>query len=304
MDSYADIESRLEQSPEVLRGHCSPDLVSPTLLAPYSIKFRCIKTQNHITSGWYSNNLAHKVKFFDSVNSQKNPVVQIGNFVESASNITILAGGEHHNDHIINNVIHLQKDVLQLLEAHHTKHPSSFLKGPITIGSNVIISYGATILSNVTIGDGAVIGANALVIKDVPPFAIVAGNPARVIRPRFDATTIEELLEIRWWDFNFSTLIKHYPTIQQLTNPNVRKEFKATIDDSFYQPTNQWLVFDTTDIQDDKKVTFAGAEVNGTFIPLEALPPTFRFFMDQLSKPQGSVFYFIKDIFRYSGLTK
>lgn len=74
-------------------------------------------------------------------------------------------------------------------------------KGDIRIGSDVWIGAHATILSGVTIGDGAVVGACAVVAMDVPPYAIVVGNPARLTRYRFDESTIEKLLAMKWWDW-------------------------------------------------------------------------------------------------------
>jgi virginiamycin A acetyltransferase len=65
----------------------------------------------------------------------------------------------------------------------------------------VYIGYNVTILSGVAIGDGAAIGACSVVTKDVPPYAVVAGNPARVLRYRFDEEAIENLLKIKWWDW-------------------------------------------------------------------------------------------------------
>ncbi len=72
---------------------------------------------------------------------------------------------------------------------------------PITIGNDVWIGRQAIIMDGVTIGDGAVVGAAAVVTKDVPPYAIVAGVPARIIRYRFDESTRERLLRSRWWDY-------------------------------------------------------------------------------------------------------
>jgi virginiamycin A acetyltransferase len=74
-------------------------------------------------------------------------------------------------------------------------------KGDIVVGSDVWIGYEAVILAGVTIGDGAVIGARAVVTKDVPPYTIVGGVPARPIRRRFPAETVSALLELRWWDW-------------------------------------------------------------------------------------------------------
>lgn len=73
------------------------------------------------------------------------------------------------------------------------------------IGSDVFIGANVTILDGVTIGDGAVIGAGAVVTKDVPPYAIVGGVPAKLINYRFDEETIDKLLEKRWWEGNHSS---------------------------------------------------------------------------------------------------
>ncbi len=74
-------------------------------------------------------------------------------------------------------------------------------KGDVTIGSDVWIGHGVFIGSGVNVGDGAVLGAQAVVLKDVPPYGIVAGNPARLIRYRFAVDVIEALLSMRWWDW-------------------------------------------------------------------------------------------------------
>lgn len=75
-------------------------------------------------------------------------------------------------------------------------------KGNIIIGNDVWIGYEAIILSGVNIGDGAVIGTRAVVTKDVPPYTIVGGVPAKIIRKRFSEDVISKLLEIKWWDWN------------------------------------------------------------------------------------------------------
>ena len=69
-----------------------------------------------------------------------------------------------------------------------------------TIGNDVWIGCNAVVMSGLTVGDGAVIGGGTVVTKDVPPYAIVVGNPARVLRYRFSPEIISELLELRWWD--------------------------------------------------------------------------------------------------------
>lgn len=74
-------------------------------------------------------------------------------------------------------------------------------KGDTVIGNDVWIGYDATIMPGVTIGDGAIVGAKAVVAKSVPPYAVVCGNPAKVVKMRFPDDIITELLKIAWWDW-------------------------------------------------------------------------------------------------------
>jgi virginiamycin A acetyltransferase len=88
-------------------------------------------------------------------------------------------------------------------------------KGDITIGNDVWIGFEAVILAGVTIGDGAVVGARAVVTKDVPPYGIVGGVPAKIIRKRFDDATIERLLKIRWWDWPAAKIAENLDALRQ-----------------------------------------------------------------------------------------
>ena len=87
-------------------------------------------------------------------------------------------------------------------------------RGDIVIGNDVWIGYEAVILSGVTIGDGAIVAARSVVTRDVPPYTIVGGVPARPIRRRFDQETIDALLELRWWDWPLEKLSKSLRAIQ------------------------------------------------------------------------------------------
>ncbi|NBK91485.1 antibiotic acetyltransferase [bacterium 1XD21-13] len=87
-------------------------------------------------------------------------------------------------------------------------------KGDIRIGNDVWIGFEAVILAGVTIGDGAIIGTRALVTKDVPPYTIVGGVPARPIKKRFDEDMISDLLRIRWWDWSNEKIARNIGAIQ------------------------------------------------------------------------------------------
>ena len=87
-------------------------------------------------------------------------------------------------------------------------------KGDITLGSDVWVGYEALIMQGVTVGHGAIIGARSVVTRDVPPYAIVAGAPARLIRKRFPDDTIDRLLETKWWDWPSERIRRNISAIQ------------------------------------------------------------------------------------------
>ncbi len=93
-------------------------------------------------------------------------------------------------------------------------------KGDINIGNDVWIGYNATIMAGVNIGDGAIIAANSIVTKDVEPYTIVGGNPAKKIRKRFSEDIIAKLLKLKWWNWNIDKITKN---IQNLTDNKIEK---------------------------------------------------------------------------------
>ena len=108
----------------------------------------------------------------------------LGKYCSVADNVKVFLGGDHRVDWI-------------------TTFPfngASTTKGDIHIGNDVWLSHGVTIMSGVTIGDGAIIAANSHVVKDVAPYAIHGGNPAKFIRYRFENEIITLLMELKWWD--------------------------------------------------------------------------------------------------------
>ncbi|MFL5754303.1 MAG: CatB-related O-acetyltransferase [Bacteroidia bacterium] len=92
-------------------------------------------------------------------------------------------------------------------------------KGPIIIENDVWIGTHSIILSGVRIGTGAVVAANTVVAKDVPPYAIVGGNPAKVIKFRFDQATIDQLLASEWWDKPEADILELYRSFGSRSNP-------------------------------------------------------------------------------------
>ncbi|CDZ80265.1 Virginiamycin A acetyltransferase [Candidatus Rubidus massiliensis] len=92
------------------------------------------------------------------------------------------------------------------------------VKGDITVGNDVWFGYDSLVMNGVTIGNGAIIAARAVVVKDVPAYSIVAGNPAKVVKMRFDDKTIERLQKIAWWDWKIEKISKH---LQELCHLNI-----------------------------------------------------------------------------------
>lgn len=88
-------------------------------------------------------------------------------------------------------------------------------KGDIVIGNDVWIGYETVIMAGVHIGDGAIIAARAVVTKDVPPYTIVGGTPAKEIRKRFDTEVIQQLLKLKWWDWSTNKIRQCLPHIAE-----------------------------------------------------------------------------------------
>lgn len=118
--------------------------------------------------------------------------LKIGKYCSVAAGTKFIIGGNHPTDTVTTSYLDRRKGIGPAV------YP--YTRGDIVIGSDVWIASNAMILSGVTIGDGAVVGAGSVVIEDVPPYAIVFGNPARIVRKRFSDDIIAALLEVRWWD--------------------------------------------------------------------------------------------------------
>lgn len=125
--------------------------------------------------------------------------LQIGKFCSIAADVHIFVGMNHRADFVSTYPFSAFPDCWSAAE--RISYPLSTSKGDVVIGNDVWIGHGARILSGVRIGDGAVIGTSSVIVRDVEPYSIVGGNPARLLKKRFDDETIRRLLEIRWWDW-------------------------------------------------------------------------------------------------------
>ena len=126
--------------------------------------------------------------------------VRIGKFC-ALSDLTVELRGDHHMEYTSTYSFHAFPDLWPRVRSMRTEDLIAVSGGDVVIGNDVWFGIDVTVLSGVTIGDGAVIGARSVVTRDVEPYSIVAGNPARFIRKRFDDETIRKLSEVKWWDW-------------------------------------------------------------------------------------------------------
>jgi acetyltransferase-like isoleucine patch superfamily enzyme len=131
--------------------------------------------------------------------------LSIGSYCSIAAGVKIFLAGEHRTRWVTTYPFNVLLNIGSNGDGH------SLTKGDVCIGNDVWIAADALILSGVTIGDGAVIAARAVVAKDVPPYSIVGGNPAKVLRYRFEPATIEQLLAIRWWEWSEDKIRESLP---------------------------------------------------------------------------------------------
>lgn len=111
-----------------------------------------------------------------------------------------------------------------------TKKEDLPYKGDTLIGNDVWIGQNVTFLPGVHVGDGCIIGANAVVASDIPPYSVVVGNPARVIRKRFDEEMIELLEKLRWWNKTTDQIQKIMPLLSNSDIDYVKEEIRRIVD--------------------------------------------------------------------------
>lgn len=135
--------------------------------------------------------------------------IKIGRFCSIASNVTVM-GGNHPLNRFTTHMVTYNGnfDAFARDELHAEWHlkPFTTISPQPVIGHDVWIGSNAVLKCGITVGDGAVIAASAVVTKDVPPYAIVAGVPAKIIKYRFSPEMIEEFLAVKWWDYRYTDL--------------------------------------------------------------------------------------------------
>lgn len=134
----------------------------------------------------------------------------IGKFCQIASGVTFIMNGANHLQDSVSTFPFaiFGEDWKDAMEGK--SYPT---KGDTEIGNDVWIGFDATIMPGVKIGDGAIIGSKSVVTKDVEPYSIVGGNPAKLIRKRFSEEKIAELLEMKWWDWPIDEITANLPKL-------------------------------------------------------------------------------------------
>ena len=191
----------------------------PTSKLSPSLHFLSMESQY---STYSMGKFSYCVNWLNVLGEENQVPLKIGRFCSIAQGVTILLGGGHRPDWV-------------------TTYPFSYIfsefkntpglpatKGGVVIGNDVWIGMNSLILSGVHIGDGAIIGAYSVVTKDVEPYTIVAGNPAKVVRKRFDQETIDELLRIKWWNWDIQKIKDNMPLL--LSN-RIKEFIEANISD-------------------------------------------------------------------------
>ena len=150
----------------------------------------------------------------------------IGKFCQIAAGVEFVMNGANHQMNAVSTF------PFYTLEGWNMNPPETEdlqLRGDTVIGNDVWIGQNATILPGVKIGDGAIIGANSVVGSDVEAYTIVAGNPARIIRKRFDDDLIKLMLEWKWWDYSLGEIDGFIPILTNSNLDEVKSKIKSLL---------------------------------------------------------------------------
>jgi len=197
----------------------SPDTLHPFNGEPHTVFLKNVVTRPNIEVGEYTyyNDETHAAEFenrnvryhFEAIGDR----LKIGRFCALAQGTTFIMNGANHAlTGFSTYPFHIFGKGWE--EGFEPGTIFDHLRGDTVVEHDVWFGTHSTVLPGVTICSGAIVGAHAVVASDVPPFAVVAGNPARVVRLRFDEKTIDRLLEIAWWDWPADRIARHLAAIR------------------------------------------------------------------------------------------
>ncbi len=169
-------------------------------------------SQGQVCTAATLNSMSYMASLTFSLNLPERAHILVGKYSQIAHDVIVEIG----QNHALNEVTAYPFD--HVLQAENLfLHRAPFNPQQLLIGNDVWIGSGVRIIKGVRIGNGAVIGSGAVVTKDVPPFAVVGGNPARLIRWRFDEATIKKLQYIKWWNWPLEKIKEIYPLLKTPT---------------------------------------------------------------------------------------
>lgn len=205
----------------------NPNIVYPIIGYDKEIYIKpTIKNQNIIVGDFSyiaDDNFESHVTHHYDFNGDK---LIIGKFCQIATGVEFVMNGANHQMNAVSTFPFYTLEGWDMEPPRTTDLP---LKGDTIIGNDVWIGQNAVILPGVHIGDGAIIGANSVVGSDVSPYTIVIGNPARVIRKRFDDELIALMLQFRWWDKTVEEINSLIPLLTNSNLDEVKQRIKELI---------------------------------------------------------------------------
>ncbi|MDB2414825.1 CatB-related O-acetyltransferase [Rickettsiales bacterium] len=175
-------------------------------------------------AGYYhGSNFLDCVLYLDDADKKKDvDRLIIGKYCSIASGVKFMLGGNqgHRHDWLATYPLEIIEDTKNTKR----KMPAGYLgKGDTVIGNDVWIGFEALIMPGVKIGDGAVIAARAVVTKDVEPYTIVGGNPAKLIRKRLNNQDIDFMLDIKWWDWHEDKIRENIDALRKCDTKQLKK---------------------------------------------------------------------------------
>ena len=190
--------------------YVKPTITNPNIIVGDFTYFSDVFFERHVT---------HRYEYYPEK-------LIIGKFCQIASGVNFVMNGANHQ---MNAVTTFPLYILEGWEQPVPPLSEMPLKGDTVVGNDVWIGQNSTIMPGVKIGDGAIIGMNSVVASDVEPYTIVAGNPAKKIRQRFDNELIALLLRFKWWDKSIDEINSLIPILTSSDVEAVKQKIKETL---------------------------------------------------------------------------